>query len=106
VLGGDLTVARLGYGTMQLTGRGVWGEPADRATAKAIVRRAVELGVRFIDTADVYAPTTVQVDSLQSLLDALNQPVVYDLRAWAAGWIGEAAQALRTSIDAWDEARG
>jgi aryl-alcohol dehydrogenase-like predicted oxidoreductase len=60
VLGGDLTVARLGYGTMQLTGRGVWGEPADRAKAKAILRRAVELGVRFIDTADVYGPEVTE----------------------------------------------
>lgn len=55
-IGADLPVVRLGYGTMQLTGKGVWGEPADRAGAIAVVRRAVELGVTLIDTADVYGP--------------------------------------------------
>jgi len=56
VIGGDLVVNRLGYGAMQLTGPGVWGEPADRAGAIAVLRRAVELGVTFIDTADSYGP--------------------------------------------------
>jgi aryl-alcohol dehydrogenase-like predicted oxidoreductase len=56
VIGGDLTVNRLGYGAMQLTGPGVWGEPADRRVAIAVLRRAVELGVTFIDTADAYGP--------------------------------------------------
>jgi aryl-alcohol dehydrogenase-like predicted oxidoreductase len=56
VIGGDLTVNRLGYGAMQLTGPGVWGEPADREGAIAVLRRAVELGVTFIDTADSYGP--------------------------------------------------
>jgi pyridoxine 4-dehydrogenase len=55
-IGGDLTVNRLGYGAMRITGRGVWGEPPDRAEAKAVLRRAVELGVNFIDTADSYGP--------------------------------------------------
>jgi len=55
-IGGDLPVVRLGYGTMQLTGPGTWGEPADRASAIAVVRRAVELGVTLIDTADAYGP--------------------------------------------------
>jgi pyridoxine 4-dehydrogenase len=55
-LGGDLTVHRLGYGAMQLTGPGVWGEPADRAGALAVVKAAVEQGVDFIDTADSYGP--------------------------------------------------
>jgi len=55
-IGGDLTVNRLGYGTMQLTGPGVWGEPRDPAEAVAVLRRAVELGVNFIDTADSYGP--------------------------------------------------
>ena len=55
-LGGDLPVNRLGYGTMQLTGPGVWGEPADRDAAIAVLRRAVELGVNLIDTADAYGP--------------------------------------------------
>src|SRR5205085_2568970 len=55
-VGGDLTVNRLGFGAMRITGRGIWGEPADRDEAKAVVRRAVELGVNFIDTADSYGP--------------------------------------------------
>jgi pyridoxine 4-dehydrogenase len=55
-LGGDLPVTRLGYGAMQITGEGVWGEPRDRAEAIAVLRRAVELGVTFIDTADSYGP--------------------------------------------------
>jgi pyridoxine 4-dehydrogenase len=55
-LGGDLPVTRLGYGAMQITGEGVWGEPADRDGAKAVLRRAVELGVDLIDTADSYGP--------------------------------------------------
>jgi pyridoxine 4-dehydrogenase len=55
-IGGDLPVHRLGYGAMQITGQGVWGEPADRADAVAVVRAAVEQGVDFIDTADSYGP--------------------------------------------------
>jgi aryl-alcohol dehydrogenase-like predicted oxidoreductase len=56
VLGGDLTVHRLGYGAMQITGPGVWGEPADHDGAVRVVRAAVEQGVDFIDTADSYGP--------------------------------------------------
>ena len=55
-VGGDLTVNRLGFGAMRITGRGIWGEPPDREQAKAVLRRAVELGVNFIDTADSYGP--------------------------------------------------
>ena len=55
-VGGDLTVHRLGFGAMRITGDGIWGEPADREEAKAVLRRAVELGVNFIDTADSYGP--------------------------------------------------
>jgi aryl-alcohol dehydrogenase-like predicted oxidoreductase len=55
-LGGDLTVSRLGFGSMRITGPGIWGEPADRDQAKAVLRRVVELGVTFIDTADSYGP--------------------------------------------------
>jgi pyridoxine 4-dehydrogenase len=55
-VGGDLTVNRLGFGAMRITGRGVWGPPPDREVAKAVLRRAVELGVNFIDTADSYGP--------------------------------------------------
>ncbi len=55
-LGGDLTVNRLGYGAMRITGKGIWGPPEDRKAALATLRRAVELGVNFIDTADSYGP--------------------------------------------------
>jgi pyridoxine 4-dehydrogenase len=55
-IGGDLTVNRLGFGAMRITGAGIWGPPADRDEAKAVLRRAVELGVNFIDTADSYGP--------------------------------------------------
>jgi aryl-alcohol dehydrogenase-like predicted oxidoreductase len=55
-VGGDLTVSRLGFGAMRITGPGIWGEPADRDGAKAVLRRVVELGVNFIDTADSYGP--------------------------------------------------
>jgi len=56
-VGGDLTVNRLGFGAMRITGAGIWGQPADRDEAKAVLRRAVELGVNFIDTADSYGPS-------------------------------------------------
>jgi pyridoxine 4-dehydrogenase len=55
-LGGDLTVGRLGFGAMRVTGRGIWREPRDRKGAIDVLRRVVELGVDFIDTADSYGP--------------------------------------------------
>lgn len=55
-IGGDLTVNRLGFGAMRITGKGVWGEPADPDGARAVLRRAVDLGVNLIDTADSYGP--------------------------------------------------
>ncbi len=55
-IGGDLPVHRLGYGTMRLVGEGAWGEPADLAEARRVLRRVVELGVTLIDTADAYGP--------------------------------------------------
>src|SRR6201994_2738244 len=57
-IGGDLTVNRLGYGAMRITGKGIWGPPADKNAALATLRRAVELGVNLIDTADSYGPGT------------------------------------------------
>ncbi|MEU6226713.1 aldo/keto reductase [Streptomyces sp. NPDC047042] len=73
-LGDDLTVNRLGYGAMRLTGPGFWGEPADPAEAVRVVRRAVELGVNFIDTADAYGPFTsdrIIRDALHPYADGL-----------------------------------
>src|SRR5580698_9952491 len=55
-LGNKLSVHRLGFGAMRLTGEGIWGPPKDRKGALAVLRRAVELGVNFIDTADSYGP--------------------------------------------------
>jgi aryl-alcohol dehydrogenase-like predicted oxidoreductase len=56
LIGNDLHVTRLGFGAMRITGEGIWGEPADRAEAIRVLRRAVELGINFIDTADSYGP--------------------------------------------------
>src|SRR5690242_7096022 len=56
VIGGDIDVRRLGFGAMRITGPGTWGPPPDRAAARALLRRAVELGVQLIDTADAYGP--------------------------------------------------
>ncbi|MGA2494293.1 MAG: aldo/keto reductase, partial [Roseiarcus sp.] len=55
-IGGALNVHRLGFGAMRITGRGIWGEPADRAEALRVLKRLPELGVDFIDTADSYGP--------------------------------------------------
>ena len=55
-IGGDAEVHRLGYGAMRITGRGIWGEPADRAEALRTLKRLPELGINFIDTADAYGP--------------------------------------------------
>jgi aryl-alcohol dehydrogenase-like predicted oxidoreductase len=57
-LGSDLTVNRMGYGAMRITGKGIWGPPEDKSSALATLRRAVELGVNLIDTADSYGPGT------------------------------------------------
>jgi pyridoxine 4-dehydrogenase len=60
-LGGDLTVNRLGFGAMRITGEGIWGWPPDRQNALKVLRRAVELGVNLIDTADAYGPDTSEL---------------------------------------------
>ena len=82
-LGGELTVHRLGYGAMRLTGPGIWGPPNDRARALAVLRRAVELGVNFIDTADSYGPNV----SEELIAEALS-PYPKDLViATKGGWV-------------------
>jgi len=66
-LGGDLTVNRLGFGAMRITGKGIWGWPPDRENALKVLRRAVELGVNLIDTADAYGPETSELLIAQAL---------------------------------------
>jgi pyridoxine 4-dehydrogenase len=60
VIGGDLSVSRLGFGTMRLTGAGIWGEPANRAEALRVLHRALELGINLLDTADSYGPEVAE----------------------------------------------
>ena len=66
-IGSDLEVNRLGFGAMRLTGKGIWGEPKDVDEAKRVLKRAVELGVNFIDTADSYGPETNELQISQAL---------------------------------------
>ncbi len=73
-------VSRLGFGTMRLTGRGIWGEPADRNECVAVVRRAVELGVQFIDTADSYGPHVAE-DIVREALKPYPDDVVIATKA-------------------------
>jgi pyridoxine 4-dehydrogenase len=89
-LGGDLTVNRLGFGAMRLTGQGVWGPPADRDECLRVLRRAVELGVNFIDTADSYGP-------------AVSEELIREaLHPYADGLvIATKAGLLRTGPDVW-----
>lgn len=89
-IGGELPVNRLGYGSMRLTGPGIWGEPGDRAEAVRVLRRAVELGVNFIDTADSYGPFI----SEQIIREALH-PYADDLVIATKGGLA------RSGPDAW-----
>ena len=66
-IGGGLPVTRLGFGAMRITGPGIWGDPPDRDEAIAVLRRAAELGVDFIDTADSYGPA-VSEDLIRAAL--------------------------------------
>src|SRR5256885_14478621 len=73
-IGGELTVHRLGFGAMRLTGRGIWGEPDDPEECRRVLRRAVELGVNFIDTANSYGPEVSErliAEALHPYLDDL-----------------------------------
>ena len=80
LLGGDLPVVRLGYGAMRITGDGIWGEPRDRDEAIRVVRRAVELGVNFIDTADSYGPN-VSEEIIREALHPYADDVVIATKA-------------------------
>lgn len=79
-LGRDLPVVRLGYGTMQLPGEGVWGPPSDKQAALAVLRRAVEIGVTFFDTADSYGPEVAE-DLLREALHPYADDVVIATKA-------------------------
>lgn len=82
-LGGELTVNRLGFGAMRITGEGIWGPPKSKKEALAVLRRAVELGVNFIDTADSYGPNV----SEELIAEALH-PYPKDLViATKGGWL-------------------
>jgi pyridoxine 4-dehydrogenase len=81
-LGGDLSIHRLGFGAMRITGDGVWGEPKDRAEAIRVLRRAVELGINFIDTADSYGPNV----SEEIIAEALHPYPVGFVIATKAGF--------------------
>jgi len=82
-LGGDLTVNRLGYGAMRITGPGIWGPPADKAAALATLRRAVDLGINFIDTADSYGPDV----SEELIAEALAPYSHGEVIATKVGWV-------------------
>ncbi|MGE2725154.1 aldo/keto reductase [Mycolicibacterium pulveris] len=89
-LGGDLVVNRLGYGAMRLTGTGTWGPPADRDECLRVLRRAVELGVNFIDTANSYGPY-VSEELIREALHPYDGGVV----------VATKAGLLRTGPDVW-----
>src|SRR5579863_859943 len=79
---GDLSVHRLGYGAMRITGKGIWGPPTDRAAALATLRRAVELGVNFIDTADSYGPYVSEQLIAEALYPYRNGLVIATKGGW------------------------
>lgn len=91
VLGADLKVNRLGFGAMRLTGRGVWGDPPDVATAVRVLQRAVRLGVTFIDTADSYGP-----EVSENLIARALYPYSPDIVIATKGGL------VRPAPDAWD----
>jgi aryl-alcohol dehydrogenase-like predicted oxidoreductase len=89
-VGGDLTVNRLGFGAMRITGQGIWGEPPDHDQAIATLRKAVELGVNFIDTADAYGP-----DVSENLIAEALHPYPDDLVIATKGGL------IRSGPDEW-----
>jgi len=89
-IGGDLTINRLGYGAMRITGKGIWGEPENREEAIKVLKRAVQLGVNFIDTADSYGPN-VSEELIAEALYPYPEGLV----------IGTKGGLLRTGPDQW-----
>jgi pyridoxine 4-dehydrogenase len=81
-LGGEISVHRLGFGAMRLTGDGIWGPPKDRKAALAVLRRAVELHVDFIDTADSYGPNVSEELIAEALFPYPASPVIATKGGW------------------------
>ena len=103
-LGGQLSVARLGFGAMRITGEGFFGPPKDRQGALAVLRRAVELGVRFIDTADLYGPDVSEELISEALFPYPKDSVVATKGGWVRPepnqWTHDASPAhLRKAIE-------
>jgi pyridoxine 4-dehydrogenase len=103
-LGGDLTVNRMGFGAMRVTGKGIWGPPEDHAGALATLRRAVELGVNFIDTADSYGPDVSEEIIAEALAPYKNDVVIATkggwLRSGPAQWLHNASpQHLQEAVE-------
>jgi aryl-alcohol dehydrogenase-like predicted oxidoreductase len=103
-LGGDLTVNRLGFGAMRITGQGIWGWPPDRANAVKLLRRAVELGVNLIDTADAYGPETSELLIAEALYPYPKELVIATkgglTRPGPGQWVPDCrAQHLKQAVD-------
>jgi pyridoxine 4-dehydrogenase len=103
-LGGELTVNRLGFGAMRITGEGIWGPPKDHAGALAVLRRAVELGVNFIDTADSYGPNVSEELIAEALAPYPKGVVVTTKGGWTRPgpgyWSHDASPAhLRKAVE-------
>src|SRR6202030_2589110 len=103
-LGGKITVNRLGFGAMRLTGDGVWGPPKNHAAAIAVLRRAVELGVNFIDTADSYGPNVSEELIAEALVPYPKDLVIATKGGWNRPgpnqWTHDASPAhLRSAVE-------
>ncbi len=103
-IGGDLTVNRIGYGAMRITGKGIWGPPSDRAGAIAVLRRAIELGVNLIDTADSYGPNVSEELIAEALYPYPADLVIATKGGWFRPgpdiWAHDASPAhLREAVD-------
>src|SRR5215469_7728462 len=103
-LGGELSVNRLGFGAMRITGTGIWGPPKDRAAAVAVLRRAIELQVNFIDTADSYGPAVSEELIAEALWPYRKDLVIATKGGWNRPgpdqWTHDASPAhLRKAIE-------
>jgi pyridoxine 4-dehydrogenase len=103
-LGGELMVNRLGFGAMRITGEGIWGPPKDPAAAVAVLRRAVELGVNFIDTADSYGPNVSEELIAEALVPYPEDLVIASKGGWNRPgpnqWTHDASPAhLRSAVE-------